>query len=150
MTINLSEQYADTLNSLLWTLKAMKASGEMVDGVSVAMLFNFAKSEIFGLGQGFKEKDECKGCSDCCIKPPAIVPVQGVDGGVVRPLRYAMKYRRQPCWWLRESVEGFRCSLHATGEKPYTCLTFQCESREKLEENISKAEKGENKTKEEG
>ena len=140
--MNLVEQYADALNSLLYALKAMKASGEMVDGIPVTMFFNSAKSEINGLAQGFVEKDECKGCSDCCIKPPAIVPAQGMDGGVVRPMRYAMKYRRQPCWWLRDSEDGFKCSLHDTGEKPYTCYSYQCESREKLEENISNSEKG--------
>ena len=139
--MNLQEQYADALNNLLWTLKTLKSSGEMVDGVPVSMLFESAKSEINGLAQGFREKDECKNCSDCCVKPPAIVPAQGMDGGVVRPLRYTIKHKRQPCWWLRDSKDGFRCSLHDTGEKPYTCYSYQCISREDLEEKISNSEK---------
>lgn len=141
--MNLQEAYADALNNLLWTLKAMKASGQMVDGVPVGSLFNFARSEIFGLAQGFREKDECKGCADCCIKPQAIVPIQGIDGGVVRPLRYGLKHRRQFCWWLRQTPEGFKCALHASGEKPFTCYAYQCESREKLEEKIAEVEQKE-------
>ena len=141
--MGLSEQYADNLNNLLYTLKAMKASGEMVDGIPITMLFNFAKSEIHGLGQGFQGKEECKGCADCCIKPPALVPLQGIDGGLIRPLKYGIKYRRQPCWWLRDSSEGFKCAIHNSGEKPFTCFAFLCESREKLEEKISNSEKEE-------
>ncbi len=138
--MGLSEEYADNLNNLLYALKAMKASGS-IDGVPAVMLFNFALSEINSLSLGFREKEECKDCSDCCIKPPAVVPLQGIDGGVIRPLRYGIKYRRQPCWWLRDSPEGFKCAIHASGEKPYTCFAFQCESREKLEEKISNSEK---------
>lgn len=138
--MSLSEEYASNLNNLLYTLRAMKASG-MVDGIPTMMLFNFARSEINGLAKGSQTKDECKGCADCCIKPPAIVPLQGMDGGVIRPLKYGLKYQRQPCWWLRETPEGFKCAIHNSGEKPFTCYSFLCESREKLEENISNSEK---------
>jgi hypothetical protein len=141
--MNLNETYADALNNLLWTLKTIKGSGTMVEGIPSDLYFNFAMSEIKGLLQGFQTKDECINCSDCCIKPPAIVPKKGIDGGVIRPLQYELKYRRQPCWWLRQDKEGYKCSLHDTGEKPFTCFSFQCESRGRLEEIISNTEKQE-------
>jgi hypothetical protein len=141
--MTLSEQFAGALDNLLDVLRMIKASGEMIDGVPSASLFNFAKSEINGLAQGFQTKEECKDCSDCCVAPQALVPEQGIDGGVARPLRYILKHRRQPCNWLRGSVkDGFICALHDTKQKPFTCFSFQCTSRANLEELISNAEKG--------
>jgi len=142
MSLTLSERYAEALDNLLVVMRNLKASGQMVEGVPTESLFNFAKSEINGLAQGFKTKDECKDCFLCCVAPQAIVPAQGLDGGVARPLRYTLKHRRQPCQWLRGNGEGFKCSLHASGEKPFTCLSFQCTSRANLETLISNAEKG--------
>jgi hypothetical protein len=140
--MTLSEQYADALNNLLYYLKLIKTDGGMIDGVPAESLLQFARSEITGLSQGFKTKDECLFCNDCCILPMAIVPAQGPDGGVARPLRYAVKYKEQPCWWLRKAKDDFRCSLHATGEKPYTCFSYQCTSREELMNIIQNAGKG--------
>jgi len=141
--MTLAEQYAQALDDLLKVLMMVKASGDMVDGMPSSGFFNFAKSEINGLAQGFQTKEECKGCADCCIAPQAIIPAQGIDGGVVRPLRYILKHRRQPCPWLRGSVkDGFKCVLHETKEKPYTCYSYQCSSRANLEAFISNAEKG--------
>lgn len=140
--VNLSEQYAEALDNLLARLKMIKASGSMIDGMPTDSLFNFAKSEINSLQQGYKVKDECKNCSDCCIKPPAVVPLEGIDGGVIRPLRYGLKHLRQPCWWLRQDDEGFKCVLFKSNERPFTCVSYTCESRAKLEEIISNSEKG--------
>ncbi len=140
--VTLSEQYAESLDNLLNVLRMVKASGQMVDGVPSESLFNFTKSEINGVAGGFRPKDECKGCSDCCVKPVAIVPLAGIDGGVKRPLQYGIKYRRQPCWWLRQKDGNFICALHDSKQKPYTCYAYQCVSRENLEETIGNAEKG--------
>jgi len=140
--MNLNEQYADALNNLLYYLKLIKADNGMIEGVPAVSYFNFAKSEINGLQQGFQTKDECVNCSDCCVLPQAIVNLQGPDGGVIRPLKYGLKHRNQPCWWLRKNGEGYKCSLHATGEKPFTCLGYQCTSRQDLKEKIENAEKG--------
>lgn len=136
--MNLQEQYADNLNQLLWTLKAMQGSGETVDGVKVSMLFNFAKSEINALGQGLQTKEECLDCTPalCCVLPAAIVPAQGLDGSVVRPLRYTVKYQLQPCWWLRQGPEGFKCALFDSGERPYTCTAYLCKSKDTLKEQF--------------
>ena len=142
MITDLNEQFAWALDNLLAVLRTMKASGSAINGISTEILFNFAKSEINGLAHGVRTKDECLNCSDCCIKPPAVIPVQGIDGGLIRPLRYGLKFSRQPCWWLRQENGNFKCAIHASGEKPFTCLSFQCESRDKLEENISKTEGG--------
>jgi len=120
----------------------VKASGDMVDGMPSSGFFNFAKSEITGLAQGFQTKEECKGCSTpmCCIAPMAIIPAQGINGGVTRPLCYVLKYKWQPCPWLRRS-DGvtFKCSLHESKEKPFTCYSYLCESPEKLKDLILKA-----------
>jgi hypothetical protein len=140
--MNLSEQYAEKLNDLLYVLKIAKVAGGMIEGVPALSLFNFAKSEIQGLQVGFQTKDECMWCSDCCILPLAIIPLQGPDGGLIRPLKYGLKHRNQPCWWLRKTDEGFKCALHDTKEKPYTCFAYQCESRIKLKEIMDNAEKG--------
>ena len=145
------EQYATALDNLLVTLRNLKASGLMVEGVPTEALFNFARSEISGLAQGFKTKDECQGCADCCVAPIAIVPAQGLDGGVARPLSYVLKRQRQPCGWLRGSqAGGFKCILHASKEKPFTCFSYQCASRVDLESRISNAEKGVGNTTGEG
>ena len=145
--MTLGEQYAQALDNLLNVLRMVKASGQMVDGVPSESLFNFAKSEINALFQGTKTKGECSGCSHCCIAPQAIVPLQGIDGGVIRPLQYGLKQRRQPCWWLRQENGAFKCCLHATNEKPFTCLGYLCTSRQDLENLISNAEKGSSETK---
>lgn len=141
--MTLSEQYSQALDNLLSVLRMLKDSGQFIDGVPTEMLFTFAKSEINGLAQGFKTKDECKSCTLplCCVAPPAIIPAQGIDGGLARPLKYVLKYRRQPCVWLRQTAEGFKCNLHETREKPFTCLAFLCTSRDELEKTISNAEK---------
>lgn len=140
--MNLSEQYAEALNNLLYTLKLIKADGGMIEGVPAESLFQFARSEITGLSQGFRTKDECFLCNDCCIVPMAIVPLQGRDGGIIRPLRYGVKYKGQPCWWLRKDKDDFKCTLHNSGEKPYTCFAYQCNSREELRNIIENAGKG--------
>uniref|UniRef100_A0A6M3L6G6 Uncharacterized protein n=1 Tax=viral metagenome TaxID=1070528 RepID=A0A6M3L6G6_9ZZZZ len=140
--MTLAEQYAQALDDLLNVLMMVKASGDMVDGMPSSGFFNFAKSEITGLAQGFQTKEECKGCSDCCVKPMAVVPLQGIDGGLIRPLRYGLKYRFQPCWWLRQKDGAFLCALHDTKQKPFTCYSYQCSSRANLEAFISNAEKG--------
>lgn len=138
--VSLNEQFAEQLQDLLYTLKLIKAGGGLIEGMPANSYFNFARSEISGLSQGFQSKDECKGCVDCCIKPQAVVPEQGPDGGLARPMRYVMKHRRQFCWWLRQTSEGYRCVLHDTGEKTFTCYSYQCSSREDLEKKISDAE----------
>jgi len=145
--LNLNEQFAEQLQDLLYTLKLIKAGGGLIDGIPAESYFNFARSEIFGLSQGFQIKDECKECNPppCCIAPQAIIPAQGPDGGLARPMRYVMKYRFQPCPWLRDGSKGFKCSLHATGEKPFTCYGFLCSSPEKLKKTVEKAEKVSNK-----
>lgn len=149
--MSLNEQFAEHLQDLLYTLKLIKAGGGLIDGIPANSYFNFAKSEIFALSQGFKIKDECKGCNPppCCIAPQAIVPAQGPDGGLARPMRYVMKYRQQPCPWLRDTAEGFKCTIHSTGEKPFTCYGYICDTPEKLREAVEKAEKEINKEKEE-
>lgn len=139
---HLSEEFAENLNNLLATLRTMKASGSHIDGVPTEMLFNFARSEISGLRQGTQVGKECKKCvgAECCVLPPAIVPAQGLDGGVVRPLRYIATYKEQPCWWLRQRENGFKCVLHDSGEKPFTCYAFTCGSREALRKKIREKE----------
>ena len=141
--MSLNEQFAENLQDLLYNLKLIKAGGGLIDGIPAESYFNFARSEIFALSKGFITKDECKGCNPpvCCIAPQAIIPAQGPDGGLARPMRYVMKYRLQPCWWLRDGAEGFKCVLHSTGEKPFTCYGFLCSSPEKLEASVRKAEK---------
>lgn len=140
--MSLNEQFAENLQDLLYTLKLIKAGGGLIDGIPANSYFNFAKSEIYALGEGFKIKDECKECPTpaCCISPQAIVPAQGPDGGLARPMRYVMKYRNQPCGWLRDGPEGYKCSLHDTGEKPFTCFTYVCDTPEKLRGAVEEAE----------
>lgn len=140
---SLNEQFAEHLQNLLYILKLIKAGAGLIDGVPAGSYFNFARSEIYALSQGLQMKDECKECLTpvCCIAPQAIVPAQGPDGGLARPLRYVLKYRNQPCWWLRDSPEGFGCTIHSTGEKPFTCYGYVCESPEKLRESVEEAEK---------
>jgi len=141
--LNLNEQFAEDLQNLLYHLKLIKAGGGLIDGIPANSYFNFARSEIFALSQGFRTKEECKGCLKpaCCISPQAIVPAQGPDGGLARPMRYIMKNRNQPCGWLRDGPKGFKCVLHSTGEKPFTCLNFLCSTPEKLRRSVEKAEK---------
>lgn len=141
--MSLNEKFAEQLQDLLYTLKLIKYAGNLVDGVPAISYFNFAKSEIVALHNGTMTKDECKGCSDCCILPRAVVPAAGPDGGLARPMRYAMKYEGQPCWWLRSSSEGFKCALHDTGEEPFTCLSYVCSSPEELRATVRKGEEKE-------
>lgn len=140
--LSLNEQYAENLQGLLYTLKLIKAGGGLVDGIQAGSYFNFARSEIFASSQGFQTKDECKGCNPpaCCISPQALVPAQGPDGGLARPMRYVLKYRNQPCPWLRDGTEGFKCSIHDTSEKPFTCFQYLCTSPEELRKALEERE----------
>ncbi len=108
----------------------MKFEGALIEGVPVGKLYAFAISEITGLAKGSQYKDECNGCNDCCFKPSAMVPA--LDNSK----RYRLKPAGHPCWWLKWD-EAFKCSIHATGEKPFTCFAYQCESRDKVVGNGS-------------
>ena len=123
---DLLNQYSRQLDDLLTTLGTMKVVGAEIEGISTAMLYSFAVSEIRGLAEGTRTKPECENCYDCCVTPSAIIPVQGIDGKLVKPRQYRFKPAGQPCWWLRKDGETYKCSLHDSGDKPYTCYCYLC------------------------
>lgn len=129
-------EFSDRLTGLLRVLSAMRCEGQNVEGVPIGTLYAFVISEVNSLARGPQFKDECKGCFDCCFKPQIMVPEMGGNGAPSVPRRFRLKPKGHPCWWLKWDDE-FKCSIHASGEKPFTCFAYQCESRDKVVGNGS-------------